>query len=181
MGPGGAASAPIIPVKAKKSMTEEEREMIRIYERERHKRYATGTLVVATANFCAEKVQDMSFRVHEEMTLMKPMADLCWYYAQKVENPSVKGVIPITHVRLVYMSDDEDEDQIYNKPKAAGHDKLYDDRNDFISNSGWFQFPGLPLGKEAQLNVLAKKAGLSYDSFISTKRAVYVLSYRQEK
>ena len=30
---------------------------MRIYERERHKRYAKGTLVVATANFCAEKIQ----------------------------------------------------------------------------------------------------------------------------
>ena len=58
---------------------------------------------------------------------------------------------------------------------------LFTDRNDFISNSGWFQFPGLPLGKEAQLNVLAKKAGLNYETFINTKRAVYVLSYRQEK
>ena len=32
--------------------------------------------------------------------------DLCWYYAQKTDHPEEKGVIPVTHVRLVYMSDD---------------------------------------------------------------------------
>lgn len=32
--------------------------------------------------------------------------DLCWYYAQKTDRPDQKGTIPLTHVRLVYMSDD---------------------------------------------------------------------------
>ena len=31
--------------------------------------------------------------------------DLCWYEAQKTDQPEKKGAIPITHVRLVYMSE----------------------------------------------------------------------------
>lgn len=31
---------------------------------------------------------------------------MCWYYAQKTDRPEQKGTIPVTHVRLVYMSDD---------------------------------------------------------------------------
>ena len=30
--------------------------------------------------------------------------------AHKADNPSVSGIIPLTHVRLVYMSDDDDND-----------------------------------------------------------------------
>ena len=36
------------------------------------------------------------------------MKDLCWYKAHKADNPSKSGIIPLTHVRLVYMSDEED-------------------------------------------------------------------------
>ena len=34
------------------------------------------------------------------------MQDLCWYFAQKTDQPSKKGAIPVTHVRLVYLSED---------------------------------------------------------------------------
>ena len=38
--------------------------------------------------------------------LIPCIQDPCWYYAQKTDRPEKKGAIPITHVRLVYMSDD---------------------------------------------------------------------------
>ena len=37
------------------------------------------------------------------------------------------------------------------------------------------------VGKEAQLNVLASKAIMSYEDFMAITKAVYMLSYRQEK
>lgn len=57
----------------------------------------------------------------------------------------------------------------------------YVDINDFISQSGWFSFPNMVLGKEAQLHLLARKSGLEYQAFVDMKKAVYVLSYRKEK
>ena len=51
-------------------------------------------------------LQDLPFNVYDEMTLLHPMPDLCWYYAQKFDHPEEKGTIPVTHVRLVYVSDD---------------------------------------------------------------------------
>ena len=35
-----------------------------------------------------------------------PLQDLCWYNAHKTDHPEQKGTIPVTHVTLVYMSDD---------------------------------------------------------------------------
>ena len=58
---------------------------------------------------------------------------------------------------------------------------IYLDLNDFISNSGWFSYPNIPLGKEAQLNCLAKKAGIPFEDFMSTKQAIYMFKYREEK
>ena len=51
------------------------------------------------------------------------------------------------------------------------------DANEFISQSGWFSFPGLPHCKEALHHVLAKKCKMSYQDFISCKEAVYYLNY----
>ena len=33
--------------------------------------------------------------------------DLCWYYAWKSEHPAMTGLIPLTHVKLVSVSDNE--------------------------------------------------------------------------
>ena len=57
----------------------------------------------------------------------------------------------------------------------------FTDRNDFITRSGWFSFSGLALGKEAQLNVLARKAKMNYKDFMAITKAVYMFSYRGEK
>ncbi len=51
------------------------------------------------------------------------------------------------------------------------------DVNDFISQSGWFSYPGLPHSKEALYHVLAKKCKMSYDEFMSCKEAVYKFDY----
>lgn len=171
---------PILPPKAQKPLREDELEIMKLMEKERQKRYSKGTLVVATATYRAQNPQDLSFNVHEEMVIINSMPDLCWYQAHKAGNPRQRGVIPITHVRLVYMSDDEDEDN-YQTPTLPGHDRIYDDLNDFISNSGWFSYPNIPLGKEAQLNCLAKKAGIPFEDFMSTKQAIYMFKYREEK
>jgi hypothetical protein len=68
----------------------------------------------------------------------------------------------------------------YSKPKEPGHEKLYYDKNDFISNSGWYTFTGKPMGKESLINVLAKKAQMTTEKFMSVKESVYVLSYKDE-
>ncbi|KAL5460597.1 hypothetical protein EMCRGX_G034053 [Ephydatia muelleri] len=88
-------------------------DLLRAQRREAERRHPPGTLVIATSQFVAQSNEDMSFDIYEEMTLLKPMEDLCWYYAQKSSAPSEMGVIPITHVKLVYMSDDEDDDGNY--------------------------------------------------------------------
>ena len=49
--------------------------------------------------------------------------------------------------------------------------------NDFISQSGWFSFPGMPHSKEALHRVLAKKCKMSYIDFMVCKEAVYKLDY----
>ncbi|CAI8041607.1 hypothetical protein GBAR_LOCUS23116 [Geodia barretti] len=154
-------------------------EMMRIHEKEKKKRLPAGTLVIGTCQFSGESPEDMPFKVYEEMSLLYPKQDLCWYYAQKTDYPEVKGTIPITHVRLVYMSDDDDEgDTIYNAPANPAHDRLYDDMNDFFRQSGWFSHPGLPHGKVALQHVIAKKAGLSFEKFMAMEQAVYLFDYR---
>ena len=35
--------------------------------------------------------------------------DLCWYRAHKAYARSKEGVIPLTHIRLIYMSDDDED------------------------------------------------------------------------
>lgn len=55
------------------------------------------------------------------------------------------------------------------------------DTNDFISQSGWFTYPGLALGKTAQLHVFASKANMSYEELLNTKQAVYCFKYKEEK
>ncbi len=36
---------------------------------------------------------------------------MCWYKAHKAHDRSKEGVIPLTHVRLIYVSDEEEEPQ----------------------------------------------------------------------
>eukprot|EP00731_Ephydatia_muelleri_P030672 Em0022g186a len=91
--------------------------------------------------------------------------------------PSEMGVIPITHVKLVDMSDDEDDDGNYKVPKAHTQDRLYESREEFIQASGWYSYIGLPPTKEALLHVLAKKINLPYEDFMITTQAVYMLHY----
>ena len=55
------------------------------------------------------------------------------------------------------------------------------DKNDFLSNSGWFAYCGIPMGREAHLHCLARKADMPYETFMSTKEAIYVLNYMNEK
>ena len=77
-------------------------------------------------------LQDLPFDVYEEMHIINPLPvslhietgccvdselcfqDLCWYLAQKTEEPDKKGNIPVSHVRLVYISDDGQADMILN-------------------------------------------------------------------
>ena len=49
--------------------------------------------------------------------------------------------------------------------------------NEFISQSGWFSYPGLPHSKEALHRVLAKKCKMSYEEFMDCKEAVYKFDY----
>ena len=51
------------------------------------------------------------------------------------------------------------------------------DADEFISQSGWFSFPGLPHCKEALYHVLAKKCKMSYEDFMACKEAVYYFDY----
>ncbi len=37
------------------------------------------------------------------------------------------------------------------------------------------------MGKEAHLHCLARKADMTYETFMSTKEAIYVLNYMNEK
>ena len=53
------------------------------------------------------------------------------------------------------------------------------DVNEFLSQSGWFSFPGLAHGKQALQHVLAKKMKLSHEVFLGIREAVYLLEYRQ--
>ena len=53
------------------------------------------------------------------------------------------------------------------------------DINEFISQSGWFSYPGLAHGKPALFHVLAKKARMSYELFMGIKPAIYMIQYRQ--
>ena len=52
------------------------------------------------------------------------------------------------------------------------------DINDFVSQSGWFSHPGLAHGKAALQHVLAKKAGMPYETFVTIQQAVYRFDYR---
>lgn len=149
-----------------------------IQQKELRRRLPAGTLVMGISQFVGTQPGDLSFNVYEELMLLHPMEDPCWYYAQKTDKPEIRGVMPITHARLVYMSDDEDE-EIYKTPTKPGHDRLYDDINEFISQSGWFSYPGLAHGKQALLHVLAKKMRLSYEVFMAVKNSIYKLVYHQ--
>ena len=53
--------------------------------------------------------------------------------------------------------------------------------NDFLSQSGWFSFPGLAHGKVALQHVLAKKCKMTHEQFMATKGAVYKMTYRQDE
>ena len=53
------------------------------------------------------------------------------------------------------------------------------DVNEFLSQSGWFSFPGLAHGKQALQHVLAKKMKLSHEVFLGIREAVYLFEYRQ--
>ena len=51
------------------------------------------------------------------------------------------------------------------------------DVNEFINQSGWFSYPGMPHSKEALHHVLAKKCRMGYDKFLECKAAVYMFDY----
>lgn len=51
------------------------------------------------------------------------------------------------------------------------------DVNDFINQSGWFSFQGLPYSKDSLHHVLAKKCRMSYEDFMKCKEAVYKFDY----
>lgn len=55
----------------------------------------------------------------------------------------------------------------------------FTDINEFVSQSGWFSHPGLTHGKAALEHVIAKKAGLPYETFVKMQLAVYLFNYRQ--
>ena len=55
------------------------------------------------------------------------------------------------------------------------------DKNDFLSNSGWFNHPGIPMGRKAHLHCLARKADMNYGTFMSIGKAVYLLQFMNEK
>jgi hypothetical protein len=104
------------------------KEMLRIQEKEKRGRLPAGTLVIGTCQFAGGNFEDLPFSVYEEMSILYPLQDLCWYYAQKTDHPEQMGNIPVTHVRLVYMSDDDDDDDEPSPcpwwwPAAAGHDR----------------------------------------------------------
>ena len=59
---------------------------------------------------------------------------------------------------------------------------LFVDINDFVSQSGWFTFPGFALGtEEALLHVLAHKANINYEDFMKIENAVYVFTYEKDE
>ena len=53
------------------------------------------------------------------------------------------------------------------------------DKNEFMSQSGWFTFPGMPQDMMALSYVLAKKCRLSYEKFMDIREAVYAFTYMQ--
>lgn len=55
------------------------------------------------------------------------------------------------------------------------------DKNDYFTNSGWFTYPGLAMGREALFYLLARKADVDYDTFMSIGEAIYLLEYMNEK
>ena len=55
------------------------------------------------------------------------------------------------------------------------------DKNDFLSNSGWFSHGAMALGRDAHYHCLARKADMNYDRFMSIKEAIYLLQYMNEK
>ena len=55
---------------------------------------------------------------------------------------------------------------------------FFKDINDFVSQSGWFSYPGLAHGKAALEHVLAKKSKLTREQFLNIQEAVYLFNYR---
>jgi hypothetical protein len=163
------------------SLIEESRMIKIIQKREKEQRLKPGTLVVGRAVYDSDESGDLSFGIGEEMQILRPLEDLGWYYAKKLDKSGRSGSIPITHVRLVYDTDDDDEDKVYDKPPNPGHDRMYDDINDFISESGWFTFSGFALGKEALLRRLAQKSFMEYKEFMEVKEAVYVFKFKEDE
>ena len=53
--------------------------------------------------------------------------------------------------------------------------------NEFIIQSGWFSYPNQAHGKKALTYVLAKKARMSHNYFMTTRKAVYMFKYMDEK
>ncbi|XP_064404262.1 uncharacterized protein LOC135349648 [Halichondria panicea] len=150
-------------------------------EKEKRRRLKPGTLVMGICQFVGQEADDLSFNVYEEMMIINPLPDLCWYTAQKTDHPEAKGSVPITHTTLVYISDDEDDFSDHKVSSAPAHDMLYDDINDFVRQSGWFSYPGLAHGKVALQHVLASKCKLSHQQYMTCQRAVYRMTYRQDE
>ena len=86
---------------------------------------------------------------------------------------------------------------LYSEPSKEIHDRLYEgksyinqqlvfissfdivDQSEFMYQSGWFTFSGMPQDKAALSYVLAKKCRLSYEKFMETKEAVYAFNFMQ--
>ena len=55
------------------------------------------------------------------------------------------------------------------------------DINHFISESGWFTFPGMALGKNALFNVLARMSFTEYEDFMKIQESVYIFTYGNDE
>ncbi len=55
------------------------------------------------------------------------------------------------------------------------------DKNDFLTNSGWFTHGAMALGRDAHYHCLARKADMNYEQFMGIKEAIYLLQYMNEK
>ena len=81
----------------------------------------------------------------------------------------------------MYDSDEEPEENLYDYTKEPAFHKIYDDINHFISESGWFTFPGMALGKNALFNVLARMSFTEYEDFMKIQESVYIFTYGNDE
>ncbi|KAL5460519.1 hypothetical protein EMCRGX_G033970 [Ephydatia muelleri] len=178
-GASASCDAGVVPVEQDDPGPVDE-EVAQLLAKEAKRRHPPGTIVMATLPFVAQSEEDMSFKAFEEMILIQPAEDLCWYYAHMSEQPQITGLIPLTHVQLVSVSDNEDE-AVYKAPTQPSHDRLYEDFEDFVKLSGWYSHMGLAPNKDALLHVLCRKANMTYESFVTITQSVYMLQYMDKE